>query len=79
MAIRISGIDYHLPTNIVTNRDLEKENPEWNLDRVQEKSGVYERHIARLDETALDLAVTACQKLFDQDNNFCFLKGLLIF
>ena len=67
MAIKISALDYYLPDDIVTNDDLKKENPDWDLDGVEQKSGVLERHIARQDETALDLAVKACHNLFDQD------------
>ena len=69
MSIKISAIDFYLPENIVSNSDLEKENPNWDLDSVGKKSGVLERHIARQDETALDLAVEACHKLFDQYDN----------
>ena len=67
MAIKISALEYYLPDDIVTNDDLKKENPDWDLDSVEKKSGVLERHIARQDETALDLAVKACLNLFDQD------------
>ena len=67
MSIKLTAIDYYLPKNIVTNSDLEKENPDWDLDSVEKKSGVLERHIARQDETALDLAVEACTKLFSQN------------
>jgi len=67
MSIKITAIDYYLPDDIVTNDDLKKENPDWDLDSVEKKSGVLERHIARQDETALDLAAKACHNLFDQD------------
>ena len=69
MSIKITSIDYFLPANVVTNSDLKKENPDWDLDSVEKKSGVLERHIARQDETALDLAVETCHKLFDQYDN----------
>jgi 3-oxoacyl-[acyl-carrier-protein] synthase III len=67
MAIKITAIDYFLPKDVVTNNDLKKDNPDWNLDGVEKKSGVLERHIASEDETALDLAVYACTKLFNQN------------
>ena len=50
MSIKITSIDYFLPVNVVTNSDLKKENPDWDLDSVEKKSGVLERHIARQDE-----------------------------
>ena len=63
MSIKITAIDYFLPANVVTNSDLKKENPDWDLDGVEKKSGVLESHIARQDETALDLSIEACHKL----------------
>ena len=46
MSLIINSIEYYLPDTIVTNEDLQKENPDWNLDIVSKKSGVYQRHIA---------------------------------
>jgi len=69
MSIEITALDYYLPANIVTNSDLKKENPDWDLDGIEKRSGVLERHIACQDETALDLAVAACHNLFDQGSD----------
>ena len=64
MGTIISSIEYYLPEKIVTNQDLENENPSWKMDDVESKSGVRERHIAEEDETAFDLSKVACDKLF---------------
>ena len=40
MNLLIEAIDYYLPKNIVTNKDLEVENPEWDLSKVENKTGV---------------------------------------
>ena len=64
MSLIIESIEYYLPENIVTNADLQKENPDWNLEKITEKSGVYQRHIAGKNETAYDLSIKACDKLF---------------
>jgi 3-oxoacyl-[acyl-carrier-protein] synthase-3 len=64
MNIKISQIEYYLPGDQVSNDDLQKENPDWDMGRLSEKSGVYNRHIAKQDETAFDLACKACEKLF---------------
>lgn len=66
--MKISFIEYYLPERIVTNDDLQKENPDWQMDRVVEKSGVYQRFIAEESQTALDLAMRACDKLFENNN-----------
>jgi 3-oxoacyl-[acyl-carrier-protein] synthase III len=53
-----------LPDRVVTNRQLQTEHPDWNFAMLVEKAGVQERHIARDDETALDLGERACRDLF---------------
>ena len=65
MNLIIESIEYFLPKNIVTNIDLHNENPEWDLEKIAEKTGVYKRHIASKNETAYDLSVKACEKLFN--------------
>jgi 3-oxoacyl-[acyl-carrier-protein] synthase-3 len=64
MRIKISEIAYHLPDEIETNEELSTANPEWDLKRVESRTGVLSRHIAGNDETAFDLAFSACEKLF---------------
>jgi 3-oxoacyl-[acyl-carrier-protein] synthase III len=62
--LRIVATDYHLPERVVTNDELSLEHPNWDMGRVVARTGTASRHIAAPGETALDLAVTACQKLF---------------
>jgi 3-oxoacyl-[acyl-carrier-protein] synthase-3 len=66
MKAYIKAIDYYLPQKVLTNEDLATEFPEWNVEKITVKVGVQKRHIAASDETAVDLAVRAAQKLFDQ-------------
>jgi 3-oxoacyl-[acyl-carrier-protein] synthase-3 len=63
-SVKIQDIEYSLPNKIVTNEDLQNENPHWDMRNVEIKSGVVQRHIAASDETAFDLAARACDKLF---------------
>lgn len=63
---RIEAIAFYLPETVVSNGDLELENPSWNMEDVQVKAGVLSRRIAGRDETSLDLAVKACEKLFKE-------------
>ena len=60
---RIEKIAYYLPEKIETNEMLEKENPDWDLSKVEKRIGIKQRHIANSDETALDLAVKASEKV----------------
>ena len=76
MSLIIESIEYYLPENIVTNADLQKENPDWNLEKITEKSGVYQRHIAGKNETAYDLSIKACDKLF-QTNDKNNIDGII--
>lgn len=64
----IKGISYYLPERVVTNEELVKEFPEWSVDKVAKKVGVYSRHLAADNETAGDMAEKAARKLFDEYN-----------
>jgi len=69
MGTIIKSIEYYLPENIVTNQGLYKENPDWEMDKVFEKSGVNIRHIAKEGETALALSLKASDQLFQNRKN----------
>ncbi len=66
MSAFIKGISYYLPDDILTNELLVKDFPEWSVEKIAEKVGIKERHIAAKNETALDMAVMAAKKLFDE-------------
>lgn len=61
----IKDIAYYLPEKVVTNEDLVIEFPEWSVDKIADKVGVNQRHVA-VNETATDLAVYAAEKLFER-------------
>lgn len=63
MNVCISEIAFALPDTVVTNQELKESYPGWDFDRLEERTGVYKRHIAGPHETALDLAETACHKV----------------
>ncbi len=63
MSSRISGLEYYLPHNVLSNKDLEELFPEWDSSKTESKIGIRERHIAGENETALDLAEKACEKV----------------
>ena len=79
MSAYIKGISYYLPERVVTNEDLVREFPEWDVEKVYSKVGVKERHLAAESETAGDLAEKAALKLFEEyqvspsDINFLLL------
>lgn len=68
MKTYIKGISYHLPEGILTNQELVESFPEWNAEKVANKVGIHQRHIAAENETAGDLALIAAQNLFREYN-----------
>lgn len=62
----IKGISYYLPERVLTNEELIKEFPEWSVEKVADKVGVYSRHIAAENETAGDMAEKAAMALFSE-------------
>lgn len=66
MGAFIKAISYYLPERVVTNEDLVREFPEWDVEKVYNKVGVKERHLAGEAETAGDLAENAALRLFEE-------------
>lgn len=64
----IKSISYYLPEKVVTNAELVAEFPEWTVDKIADKVGVKQRHVAVDGETATDLAVKAAEKLFVENS-----------
>ena len=59
----LSAVEYHVPERVLTNGELAGQYPEWTAERIEEKLGIVERHIAGEDECASDLGVKAAEKL----------------
>lgn len=64
MDVFLNEIEYYLPKIILDNESLNQEFPEWSVDKIAEKTGIFQRHIADEDETASDMAIKAAEKLF---------------
>lgn len=62
---RIAAIASALPEREVSNEDLRREHPDWDLERIVPRSGVLSRRVAAPQETALDLSVRACEALVE--------------
>jgi len=68
MGAKIVKIDYYLPETILTNEELSVLFPDWTPEKIEEKIGVRERRVVGPDETALDLAVQACEKVLENED-----------
>ncbi|HEX7453954.1 MAG TPA: beta-ketoacyl-ACP synthase 3, partial [Polyangiaceae bacterium] len=61
---RILGTGAYAPERVLTNKDLEKlvdTSDEW----ISERTGIKQRHIARDDETASDMALVAARRALE--------------
>jgi len=67
VGIIIEKSSYFLPETVVSNKDIEKEQPDWKLESIEAKSGIKSRHIASGTQTALDLAIKAIEKLVEEE------------
>lgn len=63
----IKALSYYLPERVVTNDEIVADFPEWTVEKIAEKVGVHQRHVAGHDETVSDLAVKAAEKLFSDN------------
>ena len=62
----LSAIEYFLPEDILTNDDLAFRFSDWTSAKIEKKIGIRQRHIARADQTSLDLGIAAAKLLFDK-------------
>ena len=66
MKAYIKGISYYLPENVLTNEQLVKLFPSWSEEKIVSKVGIRQRHIAGVNETASDMAVSAAKILMKE-------------
>lgn len=62
----IKAISYYLPEKTLTNEQLAEVYEDWLPEKIFEKTGINSRHIAAENETALDLGIKACKRLFSE-------------
>ena len=68
MGVKMTNMEYYLPEKIITNDQLSREFPAWSSEKIEKKVGIRERHIVNEDETALDLALKAAEKVLKNYN-----------
>ena len=66
MKAYIKDIAYYLPELVLTNEQIAVQFPEWSAEKVANKVGITERHLAGENETATDMAQHAAELLFAQ-------------
>lgn len=65
LGITIEAIEYYLPEQVEDGLALKRDNPDWRMDDIEKKTGIHKRHISGHNQTAVDLAVLAAEKLFN--------------
>jgi len=60
----ISGIEYYLPQEVLDNDRLAAELGNWTGPKIEEKTGIRQRHLASAQQCSSDLAFEAATKLF---------------
>jgi 3-oxoacyl-[acyl-carrier-protein] synthase-3 len=60
----IRGISCYFPEQVLTNDQLALEYPDWSAQKIEQKTGIQERHIANATECASDLATAAGLEMF---------------
>ncbi|TCC94600.1 ketoacyl-ACP synthase III [Pedobacter frigiditerrae] len=68
MKAYIKCIEYYLPADVLDNTQISVDFPDWSVDKISAKTGIYERHIADKEEFTSDMAVTVSKKLFENNN-----------
>lgn len=64
MGASIKAIEFYLPQQRVSNQDLLEKFPDYDFDKFEKKVGIKNRYWVSENETALHLAIRACEKLF---------------
>lgn len=65
---RIARISYYLPEKILSNARLSEEFPEWSVDKIANKTGIIQRHIADENVCSSDLGFESSIRLFNEYN-----------
>jgi len=68
MGSKIAKIEYYLPEQILDNKRLSEDFPDWTPEKIEQKIGIRERHIVGENETSLDLAYKAGEKVLSGTN-----------
>ncbi len=63
MKVRINSNAYYLPEKKENNEALKLDNPDWDMSKISEKTGIFNRSIAHSNQTAVDLAFEAGSEL----------------
>lgn len=61
---KVTQIEYVLPKNTLSSEDMVRENSDWDIDKIEAKTGIKNRYTAT-EECSSDLGIAAAIKLFE--------------
>lgn len=64
MQANIKAIEYYLPEKVLANSELAAQFSDWSAEKIRQKTGIAQRHIANDGECSSDLAAQAANRLF---------------
>ena len=67
MKAYLQAISYYFPEKCLSNEELSAKHPEWSVDKISSKTGIYNRYISADNETACDMAEKAGNKFFTEN------------
>ena len=70
MKVKISANAYYLPETVESIEALQNDNPDWDIPKILDKTGVRKRVISDENQTAVDMAYEAAKKLFQDKGNY---------
>lgn len=62
----VKAISYYLPQQSLTNSLIAEQFPEWTIEKISSKTGIYARPTSGKDEYSSDMALSASEKLFSE-------------
>ncbi|WP_343672620.1 ketoacyl-ACP synthase III [Chitinophaga sp.] len=65
MKAYLQATAFYLPETVLSNNELNQLYPEWSVEKIAEKTGIVNRHIAGKDEYVSDMAIAAAKRLFE--------------
>ena len=68
MKAYIKYLEYYLPEKVLTNEVINELFPDWSIEKISSKTGIYKRHISEDDEFVSDMAVTVSEQLIAKNN-----------
>lgn len=78
MKISIKKIEYYLPEKIEDGSILKEDNPQWDINKIEEKTGISKRYISKKDETTFDLAFKASEKILSSEEQRNSIDALIL-